>query len=126
MAKQPPVKKTAPTKAAPTKAIPTAKATPTPVAAVKYDLARLTADVANALPLVSSGVVAKVVQATFAAMTEAYASGAVVNIKDFGKLEIKHRPARTGRNPANGETIQIAAKSVPKFTFAKALKDAVK
>jgi DNA-binding protein HU-beta len=43
----------------------------------------------------------------------------------LGKLSIKTRAARTGRNPATGETMQIAAKMVPHFGATKALKDAV-
>ncbi len=43
----------------------------------------------------------------------------------IGKLTVKERPARTGRNPATGEPIQIAAKKAPAFSVAKALKDAV-
>lgn len=43
----------------------------------------------------------------------------------FGKLVKVHRPARQGRNPATGETIQIKAKTVVKFRVAKAAKDAV-
>ena len=36
-----------------------------------------------------------------------------------------HRAARQGRNPSTGATIQIAASNAPKFSAAKALKDAV-
>ena len=43
----------------------------------------------------------------------------------LGKLVLVHRKARTGRNPATGETIQIKAKKVLKFRVAKAAKDAV-
>lgn len=43
----------------------------------------------------------------------------------FGKLVKKHRAARTGRNPATGEQIQIKAKTVVKFRVAKAAKDAI-
>ena len=43
----------------------------------------------------------------------------------FGKLVKVNRPARMGRNPATGETIQIKAKTVVKFRVAKAAKDAV-
>ena len=42
-----------------------------------------------------------------------------------GHLAVNTRPARTGRNPATGETIQIKAKKVAKCTIAKAVKDAV-
>jgi len=43
----------------------------------------------------------------------------------IGKLVLVNRKARTGRNPATGETIQIPAKRVVKFRVAKACKDAV-
>lgn len=43
----------------------------------------------------------------------------------FGKLVKAKRKARMGRNPATGEAIKIAAKTVVKFRLAKAAKDAV-
>lgn len=47
-----------------------------------------------------------------------------VTLPGIGKLSVKTRAARTGRNPATGEEMQIAAKNVPHFSAAKALKDA--
>ena len=46
-------------------------------------------------------------------------------IPGLGKLVLVQRKARTGRNPATGETIQIKAKKVVKFRVAKAAKDAI-
>lgn len=46
-------------------------------------------------------------------------------IPGIGKLVLVDRAARTGRNPATGETIQIPAKKVVKFRVAKACKDAI-
>jgi DNA-binding protein HU-beta len=43
----------------------------------------------------------------------------------LGKLVLVHRKARTGRNPATGETIKIPAKKVLKFRVAKAAKDSI-
>ena len=43
----------------------------------------------------------------------------------LGKLVLVNRKARTGRNPATGETIEIPAKRVVKFRVAKACKDAI-
>ena len=43
----------------------------------------------------------------------------------LGKLVKKQQAARTGRNPATGETIKIKAKKVVKFRLAKACKDAI-
>jgi len=48
-----------------------------------------------------------------------------VNIAGFGKFESRRRSARTGRNPATGETIKIAAKKYPAFKAGKGLKDRV-
>jgi len=46
-------------------------------------------------------------------------------IPGLGKLVKKHRAARMGRNPATGQQIQIAAKTVVKFRVAKAAKDSI-
>lgn len=45
-------------------------------------------------------------------------------IADLGKFGTSQRAAKTGRNPKTGETIQIAARRVPRFAPSKALKDA--
>ncbi|MCL2183498.1 MAG: HU family DNA-binding protein [Chitinispirillia bacterium] len=44
-------------------------------------------------------------------------------IPGLGKLVLVQRKARTGRNPATGAVIKIAAKKVVKFKVAKAAKD---
>ncbi|MGE3885864.1 MAG: HU family DNA-binding protein [Vicinamibacterales bacterium] len=41
------------------------------------------------------------------------------------KLVVQKRKARTGRNPATGEPIKIAAKTVVKARIVKQLKDSV-
>jgi len=46
-------------------------------------------------------------------------------IPGIGKLVKMHRKERMGRNPATGETIKIAAKTVVKFRVAKAAKDSL-
>ena len=46
-------------------------------------------------------------------------------IPGLGKLVLRNRAARMGRNPQTGEPIKIAAKRVVRFRVAKALKDAV-
>ena len=43
----------------------------------------------------------------------------------IGKLVKSKRKARTGRNPATGEAIQIPAKTVIKMRLAKSCKDAL-
>ncbi len=51
-------------------------------------------------------------------------TGNELAITDLGKFSSTERAAKNGRNPQTGEAIKIAAKRVPKFTPAKALKDA--
>ena len=41
----------------------------------------------------------------------------------LGKLVKAERSARTGRNPATGQPVQIAAKTTVKFRVAKAMQD---
>jgi DNA-binding protein HU-beta len=52
--------------------------------------------------------------------------GGEVPIKGLGKFKVVKRKARMGRNPATGEPIKIPAKTVVRFTVAKALKDLIK
>ena len=51
--------------------------------------------------------------------------GDSVSLVGFGTFSVKHRAARTGRNPQTGAEIQISASNVPGFKAGKALKDAV-
>ena len=51
--------------------------------------------------------------------------GGEVALPGLGKLQVKAREARAGRNPKTGEEISIPAKTVPHFVAAKVLKDAV-
>jgi DNA-binding protein HU-beta len=67
------------------------------------------------------------------AIIDGLASMAIAEVKKngvfvlpgIGRLVRVDRKARTGRNPATGETIKIPAKKVVKFRVAKAAKDAI-
>ena len=48
-----------------------------------------------------------------------------IMLPGIGKVKLIKRPARTGRNPATGETIKIKAKKVAKIVACKAVKDAI-
>jgi len=48
-----------------------------------------------------------------------------VSISGFGKFYTSRSKARTGRNPATGEPLQIPARKHAKFKPAKGLKDRV-
>jgi DNA-binding protein HU-beta len=52
-------------------------------------------------------------------------NGDRVRMSGLGVLEVKDRPARMGRNPATGATVQIAASKRVAFRVAKELKTAV-
>ena len=58
-------------------------------------------------------------------VSDALENGDEITLPGIGKLKISERPARTGRNPQTGQSIQIAAKKVVKYVPAKALTDAV-
>ncbi len=66
-----------------------------------------------------------VVEAVFAAVSDAAQKGEEVSVPGFGKFKVASREARSGRNPATGETIQIAASKKLAFTPAKQLKDSM-
>ena len=65
------------------------------------------------------------VKAFTAAVTAALVKGDKVQLVGFGTFEVSERPARQGRNPRTGESMNIAAAKAPKFKAGKALKDAV-
>ncbi len=52
-------------------------------------------------------------------------AGDRLRLAGFGILEVKNRPARSGRNPATGAVIQIAASRKITFRPAKELKAAI-
>jgi DNA-binding protein HU-beta len=52
-------------------------------------------------------------------------AGRKVTIPGFGTFGTKSRASRTGRNPATGEKIQIAAKSYVYFKPGKTLRERV-
>ena len=67
----------------------------------------------------------RAVDAIVDSITSALKRGEQVSVVGFGTFSVKHRAARSGRNPRTGETIQIAASNVPGFKAGKGLKDAV-
>ena len=67
-----------------------------------------------------------VVDTVFDSILKTLKKGDEVAIAGIGKLSVKQRKAREARNPKTGETVKVPATKVPKFSAAKALKDAVK
>ena len=58
-------------------------------------------------------------------VAEELKKGEKIQLVGFGTFEVSERPAREGRNPQTGQTMQIAASKAPKFKAGKALKDTV-
>ena len=65
------------------------------------------------------------VEAVFSAITAAAKQGAEVSLPGFGKFKVKDSPARQGRNPSTGQTMEIAASRKLSFSAAKQVKDAL-
>lgn len=69
---------------------------------------------------------AAALECTLSSVVAAVAAGEKVQFVGFGTFESKSRAARTGLNPQTGESIQIAATTVPVFKAGKEFKEAVK
>ncbi len=67
----------------------------------------------------------KAVEAVLSGIIDAAKKGEEINLAGFGKFKVKDSPARSGRNPATGEAIEIAASRKLGFTPAKQVKDAL-
>jgi integration host factor subunit beta len=67
--------------------------------------------------------VERIVNTIFDEITEALAGGNRVELRGFGAFSVKHRPARTGRNPRSGETVHVEEKFVPYFKTGKELRE---
>ena len=67
----------------------------------------------------------KLVDGVLGAIADAAAAGDEIALNGFGKFKVQAKPAREGRNPSTGATIQIAASKKLSFTAAKALKDKI-
>ena len=65
--------------------------------------------------------VERVVEAIFASIGEALARGARIEIRGFGSFTIRHREARTGRNPKTGVTVEVPRRTAPYFRIGKLL-----
>jgi DNA-binding protein HU-beta len=66
------------------------------------------------------------VDAVLGTISDTLKGGGDVAFTGFGKFHVAQRGAREGRNPRTGETMQIAATKVPRFTAGSGLKKAIK
>lgn len=68
---------------------------------------------------------ADLVNAVLEVVASAISQGESVQLVGLGTFSVGQRAARTGRNPATGAEIQIAAAKTVKFTAGKTFKEAV-
>lgn len=77
-------------------------------------------DLINAIVATSDGAskaaAERALDTVLTAITTEVASGGTVTLVGFGSFKAVKRAARSGRNPATGEALAIAAATVPKFT----------
>lgn len=58
-------------------------------------------------------------------ISAALASGERIEIRGFGSFSVHHRPARMGRNPKTGQSVEIPEKYVPHFKPGKEMRERV-
>ena len=63
------------------------------------------------------------VEVMLTGIIDAAKQGDEINLIGFGKFKVRNSPARQGRNPGTGETIEIAASRKLGFAPAKQVKD---
>jgi DNA-binding protein HU-beta len=67
----------------------------------------------------------KIIDMFTSSVIDAMGQGKEISLVGFGNFSIGKIPARTGRNPRTGASLNIAAYNQPKFKVGQKLKDAV-
>ena len=67
--------------------------------------------------------VENIVNAILDEIAQSLSTGRRVELRGFGAFSVKHRPARVGRNPRTGESVQVEEKWVPFFKTGKELRE---
>lgn len=67
----------------------------------------------------------KTVEAVLDTVTESLKNGDKISLPGFGVFSTRETSARVGRNPATGESVNIAARRVAGFKAGAGLKDAL-
>ena len=113
------------TPAASRKAAPVKKAVPAKAAPqITLTLKQIAAELAEGHEL--SKKAAEAVLGDFVShVTRQLVKGDKIRLTGLGILQVRDRPARTARNPATGESVQVAASKKIAFRPAKELKEAV-
>lgn len=67
--------------------------------------------------------VERVVNIVLGRMVDSLSEAGRVELRGFGAFSVRSRPARAGRNPRTGETVEVPAKAVPFFKSGKELRE---
>ena len=86
----------------------------------KADLVERAADAVG--PRVTKGDCGLVVDAFLDAVKDALARGDHIEFRGFRHVQIRHRKARTGRNPRTGDAVEVPARDVPVFQPSRLLR----
>ena len=74
---------------------------------------------------VTQKVAAEVLDSFRAIIIDELENGEEVKIHEFGKFQVKERAAKQGRDPRNGNVINIPKRNVVKFTAFKNFKSSI-
>ena len=66
-----------------------------------------------------------IVNTVFDSIVHSLKDGEKIELRGFGSFRIRHRGARTGRNPKTGASIEISASRSAKFKPGKQLQDSL-
>jgi integration host factor subunit beta len=83
----------------------------------------LIAKLATENPHLTQKDVERVISVILDQMIDALVGGGRVELRGFGAFSVRARPARAGRNPRTGATVQVRAKAVPFFKSGKELRE---
>lgn len=78
--------------------------------------------IAAKAPHVPRQTIEAIVNAVFDSMVEALRDGGRIEVRGFGSLGVKVRPARNGRNPKTGQQVSVPERRTPTFTCGKELR----
>ena len=65
----------------------------------------------------------QLVNTVFETISEALERGDRVELRGFGAFSLRERKARIGRNPRTGESVNVAAKTIPFFKMGKGMRE---
>ena len=82
----------------------------------------LIARMAEENPHLTQRDVERVVAVVLDSICEAMAEGGRVELRGFGAFSVRARPARAGRNPRTGASVEVKAKAAPFFKSGKELR----